>query len=980
MSRWNTTYLQLVLFLLPSLFSQFVSPKPVGYNATVDGFNMQCIDLERKALIKLKKGLTDASNQLSSWVGKDCCSWRGVGCDKWTGRVAKLELRGGVCGFLGISYAVAYGSACFSGQVSDSLLDLKDLNSLDLSMNDFQGIKIPKFIGSLAKLRYLNLSYASFSGMVPPHLGNLSNLHVLDLFTDFGPSLGLSVWVSDLNWFSRLSSLNYLNLGGTDLGKVTDWFSSINMLPFLSELHLSDCQLPDLPHSLPTLNFTSLSVLDLSLNTLSSLFHKWLFNISTLVDINLSYNLYEDSISNATWGNHCNLQYLDFSGNFVYGDVRELLEGLSLCSNGSLEGLKVSSNKLGGQLPNSLDSFKYLRSLLLDENSISGPIPKSIGRLLFLEELDLSFNSMNGRIPESLGRLTKLTKLKLYQNSWSGIMSENDLQGLTELEDFSISCRNEALVLDVRHDWVPPFNLSSIQISDCPIGPEIPTWIKTQKELMVLSLKNCSISQSTPGWLLELSPQITELDLSHNQIGGVLPKSLEFSIVDLSYNCFEGPIQLWHGVLSLYLGNNLLSGPIPLNIGYVMTSLQVLDLSRNSLSGNIPSSIGKLQNLLTLDLSNNHFTGKIPIHLKELQSIVNIDLSNNNFYGEFPSSLPRLHLLKLSNNNLSGRMPLSLRKCTRLSTLDLGDNMLSGEIPKWIGENLLSMSELRMRGNMFTGNIPQQLCHLSNLHVRDFAQNNLSGSIPPCLGNLSALRVLRLYKASPSIRMYSPKLDLVTKGRQYQFTFTLDIVNVIDLSSNNLWGEIPTEITNFSTLGTLNLSRNQLTGPIPEKIGRLQLLETLDLSSNHLSGPIPSTMSSITSLNHLNLSHNNLSGPIPSTNQFQTFNDPSIYDGNPELCGPPLLAQCQKPNNGDIEDKDDKDDDKNEDRYDRLWLYTITGSGFVVGFWVVFGTLIIKKSWRDAYFRFLDKVKDSLYVIIAINVARLQRMMEWWIH
>lgn len=65
----------------------------------------------------------------------------------------------------------------------------------------------------------------------------------------------------------------------------------------------------------------------------------------------------------------------------------------------------------------------------------------------------------------------------------------------------------------------------------------------------------------------------------------------------------------------------------------------------------------------------------------------------------------------------------------------------------------------------------------------------------------------------------------------------IPIVNMIDLSSNSLIGEIPEEITNLSALGSLNLSWNQLTGRIPENIGSLQRLETIDLSCNHLSGP-----------------------------------------------------------------------------------------------------------------------------------------------
>ncbi|KAM7507529.1 hypothetical protein LguiA_017982 [Lonicera macranthoides] len=557
--------------------------------------------------------------------------------------------------------------------------------------------------------------------------------------------------------------------------------------------------------------------------------------------------------------------YLDLSGNGLSGDLSELLGGLSACSNSSLKDLNFGSNQLRGQLPDSLNSLKYLRSLLLNENLISGPIPASIGRLLFLKELDVSFNLMNGSIPESVRMLTNLTKLRLYS--------------LTELEEFSISSLNVTFVLDLRHKWVPPFSLKSIRISNIPLGPKFPAWLETQKELSSIILSNVSISNSVPGWLWKLSPQIEELDLSHNQIGGVLPNSLEFSYkVDLGFNLLEGPIPLWPYVEYLYLGNNLFSGLIPPNIGQVMSSLINLDLSGNFLNGNIPSSISELKYLITLHLSKNHFTGKIPKHWENLQSLWGVDLSENN---------------------------------------------LTGEIPKWLGESLLSLTNLRIRSNMFIGNIPKQLCHLSYLHILDFAQNNLSGSIPPCIGNLNGLKILTSYRSlTPALRLpYTPELDLITKGREYGYDRTLEPVNIIDLSSNKLIGKIPEEMTNMSTLGTLNLSRNQLTGPIPEKIEGLQRLETLDLSSNHLSGPIPSSMTSITSLSHLNVSYNNLSGPIPTTNQFQTFNDPFIFEGNPELCGPPLSTKC---NDGDDKGKDDREVDEDEDKYDKLWLYLST--------------------------------------------------------
>lgn len=165
-----------------------------------------------------------------------------------------------------------------------------------------------------------------------------------------------------------------------------------------------------------------------------------------------------------------------------------------------------------------------------------------------------------------------------------------------------------------------------------------------------------------------------------------------------------------------------------------------------------------------------------------------------------------------------------------------------------------------------------------------------------------------------------------------------------------------------------------MTGKIPKNIGALHGLETLDLSSNHLSGLIPPTMSSLNFLSHLNLSYNNLSGKIPSANQFLTFNDPSIYEGNPQLCGPPLTTNCS---NGDIEHRGQEDVvEDDEERSKNLWFYVSVVLGFIVGFWAVCGSLVIKKPWRDAYFGFVDKTKDRIYVLIAVNMARIQGKSE----
>ena len=87
-------------------------------------------------------------------------------------------------------------------------------------------------------------------------------------------------------------------------------------------------------------------------------------------------------------------------------------------------------------------------------------------------------------------------------------------------------------------------------------------------------------------------------------------------------------------------------------------------------------------------------------------------------------------------------------------------------------------------------------------------------------------------------------MDLTAKGTQLEYYNQILLENSIDLSRNNLTGEIPEALTNLSLLITLNLSWNQLMEKIPENIVVLRNLEILDFTCNHLSGSIPPFMSS----------------------------------------------------------------------------------------------------------------------------------------
>ncbi|XP_065035184.1 receptor-like protein EIX2 [Musa acuminata AAA Group] len=234
-----------------------------------------CFSMEREALLDFKAGIHDTHNRLSSWVGQDCCAWEGVICGATTGHVVMLDLR---------NTNITDNRALRGERMNSSLLALSHLKHLDLSFNDFRGIRIPEFIGSFKKLRYLNLSSTYFMGGIPARLGNLSSLYVLDL----SDALDFASHVDNLDWLSHLTSLKNLDLSWLKLTGAPDWFSSVNMLPSLQVLSMFYVGLDTIPASVVHVNFTSsLTVLDLSYNHFNSTLPKWLWNISSLTHLDL---------------------------------------------------------------------------------------------------------------------------------------------------------------------------------------------------------------------------------------------------------------------------------------------------------------------------------------------------------------------------------------------------------------------------------------------------------------------------------------------------------------------------------------------------------------------------------------------------------------------------------------------------------------------------------------------------------------------
>lgn len=97
----------------------------------------KCIEIERQALLQIKRGLADTYGKISTWGTKqDCCQWRRVGCNNSTGHVSHLHLS--AIHYFSFDDYFDYNSFLrIPSNISASLLHLKNLNYLDLSSNDF---------------------------------------------------------------------------------------------------------------------------------------------------------------------------------------------------------------------------------------------------------------------------------------------------------------------------------------------------------------------------------------------------------------------------------------------------------------------------------------------------------------------------------------------------------------------------------------------------------------------------------------------------------------------------------------------------------------------------------------------------------------------------------------------------------------------------------------------------------------------------
>ncbi|KAG5382458.1 hypothetical protein IGI04_033928 [Brassica rapa subsp. trilocularis] len=408
-------------------------------------------------------------------------------------------------------------------------------------------------------------------------------------------------------------------------------------------------------------------------------------------------------------------------------------------------------------------------------------------------------------------------------------------------------------------------NLRALDMSYVNISSEIPHEFSYMLSLRSLHLERCSLVGEFPSGVFMI-PNLHSIILDYNpDLRGSLPvfhRNNSLQVLRLRKTSFSGIIPDSIGNLkhlaSLTLADSNFAGRIPSSLGE-LSNLSSLSLYRNHFTGEVPSSIGNLKQLISFGVSSNQLTGSFPSALLNLTKLRFIHLDSNQFTGSLPPNIGQLSKLEglyAFGNSFTGAVPSSLLQISSLTELYLDDYQLS-DLVGFENVSLFSNLEyLYFESNNFRVSSPVDLNVFSSL--KQLVLLALSG-IPLSTANITSdsdfsSNFQYLYLSDCNITEFP---EFIRDQRNLRFLY---------LSNNNIKGQVPDWLWRLQELQILDLSHNSQSGfdgslkAVPGSHIEKLNLNYLDLSNNNIKGQVPDWLWRLQALQILDLSHNSLSG------------------------------------------------------------------------------------------------------------------------
>jgi len=763
------------------------------------------------------EGLDVSSNMLHGEIPSSLCSASAVVVLS----VYNNSLTGGIPSSIGqLSNIVQLdaGSNKLNGSIPDTISSLVQLQGLFLDFNMLSGV-LPDGLGALVQLEQLSLAANNLQGNLPTTISNCTELRVLNLNSNlFSGSLPLS-W-SGLAGLRQLNVAHNFVTGVVPASVLRSWRqmrfldiadnllygsipAQISQLVHLETLYLdTNSWTGPIPEELCLL--TKLTAVTLSDTSLSGPIPPCIGRLAALQVLDVSESLINGTLP-VSMANLTQLTYLGLERNVMHGDPLT-----HICHLRNLRNLYLMDNFFSGRLDPCIGQLRQLRDLLVSGNRFQGVIPQQLMQLRDLQKFDAQRNFLSGQLPGGWADLPALTFLSVAGNGLNGTLPD-DIGGASMLE-----------VLDVSSNFISgtvPLSvcsltrLSSLFLDANQLGGTIPACLQDTASLVVLALSRNNFQGSVPQGFWSL-PVLQVLSVGENPAlaGPVSPsEQLKFNLpqlyqLDLSDTALSGHIMSdLHGMprlQSLNLQRARFSGPLDTMLAMHCPHLRVLAIDENSFSGTIPALPSSLQTAL---IAKNDFSGGLP----SLGGLANLTYffadANPGLTAPPPDDmwgLAKLRVFSAPYCSLHGNLPRSL--------LQLG---------VWSNSSLVNIT---LQGNTLHGQLPELIMTADASKVgalayqdNDHDTDRYSSGDAPYTDDQSSDSA----QPSPAPGLGQPSLQL------------------LDLSSNHLWGEIPPswQLLGGTPLTSLKLQLNFLSGSLAPLAGLTNLTELLVLEGSVFS-------------------------------------------------------------------------------------------------------------------------------------------------
>ncbi len=713
--------------------------------------------------------------------------------------------------------------------------------------------------------------------------------------TWFGVTLGIqgpNLVVKEINVPSN-------NLSGV----LTD---SLVNLPFLEILKLDGNQIAG---ELDALNSNVLlTELGLSNNNLNDTIPSWIGNLTLLEKLRLANNGLKSSIPTGI-GNLVNLTQLRLEGNKLSGSLPT-----SFTSLAALTDLSLSNNAL---FATDFPTRNFVNGIQANWLNTQTLAPINVARqVISANKISLSWDEIDYTAQEG-GYLILYGKTNgLYSDSL--FIPEKDSVSVTleNLDNDSIYYFAIQSFTEVHADNKNiVYSSNSIQV----LGRTLKSILPIEREALI-ALYNRTNGDN---WTLK----------TNWKIGG---EFLEPGFEQLWHGVSIMNINDTLRVRSITLTNNNLDGVIPEELG-VLGKLFTLNLNDNNLRGTIPASLGNLKDLTRLQLANNRLSGGLAAALGGLTKVSILELNSNALVGEIPAEIVNISGASAFNINYNGlftnnpavnagisakpasiiwastqtRYPLNITVSnikpttatvvwSPISYTSNGGNyfLLIGKQANVYtdtitmgnkGTNQFELTNLEAGTNYHFAIQSFTPEHLDNKNqIRSALSPNQAFSTPAILTTLERNALIAIFNSTGG-NSWTTQTNWKTNPSTFNIVGTegtwhgvkLELagssgfltVTELDLSFNNLTGEIPPAVYELVNLKKLKLNGNRLTGAVSTNISTLSVLTELRLDQNALIGPLTNSFQILQNLNVLNLRFNGLYTSNDPLNTFITTLD-----------------------------------------------------------------------------------------------------------